>query len=585
LRKIRIRLFPSSSPDSKYPQEPPQLPEYDVSPALKKLTLMFIGAMIINFLIAGVCALGMRIIQTGVPVTHPINTTALNAMFYSLLTSHGQVMFFGVLSMNTMWFGYYAVSKWGRKPLAGMKWAKISFWIMEAAVILIFLSPITNFGAGWYNLMPLTFLPGRPAETWDLTAAAVFLTADVLVGIAITIFCVIIIATLLRGKIPIGTQTFGSRHGEPSARMNYEDEYVPVQDMDHTHMSSLPAAVRWVSLLGISGWFPKKWRNLTPSVPIILVAAFVTAMVQIVANPGLFVQLAQGFISMHNPIASSNWLLTKDAWWFFGHPIVYFPLLIFLGAVYFFTPRYSHERVSYNKWNYRPWPFYFVFSVLVFSHHVFMDMPNPVWLQLVAQTASLGIVFPSALTIFTALLFVWRSQVTWNITTRFLFAGIAGWAFGGFQGAETAMWGADVYIHNTLSMPAHIHLMLLLGPLIMAFGVIYALFPDLTKKHLNKTLGEIHFWTTIFGGFGMVILFNIIGMEGAIRREATLPAAFHWALPWLLFFALCVGLAQLTFAYNFAATIIRKAGKKELEEYESLHKQPTSMEINKGGQE
>lgn len=107
----RLRIF-TSNPDNnnKYPQEPPQLPEYDVSPALKKLTLMFIGAMIINFLIAGVCALGMRIIQTGVPVTHSINTTALNAMFYSLLTSHGQVMFFGVLSMNTMWFGYYAVS-------------------------------------------------------------------------------------------------------------------------------------------------------------------------------------------------------------------------------------------------------------------------------------------------------------------------------------------------------------------------------------------------------------------------------------------------------------------------------------------
>jgi len=42
--------------------------------------------------------------------------------------------FFGVVSMNTMWFAYYATSKWGRKPLCGMKWAKSSFWIMEVAV-------------------------------------------------------------------------------------------------------------------------------------------------------------------------------------------------------------------------------------------------------------------------------------------------------------------------------------------------------------------------------------------------------------------------------------------------------------------
>ena len=167
--------------------------------------------------------------------------------------------------------------------------------------------------------------------------------------------------------------------------------------------------------------------------------------------------------------------------------------------MYYLTPRYGKERVQYNKWNYRPWPFYFMFWGLVFSHHIFLDMPNPVWLQIMAQPASLGIVFPSALTIFTAFLFIWRSQISWNITTRFFLAGLAGWAFVGYQGAEMGMWGADIYLHNTMAMPSHIHLMLLLGPLLMTFGIIYAIFPDLTKKHMSKTLGECHFWLTIFG--------------------------------------------------------------------------------------
>ena len=564
----------------RYPQEPPQLPEYDISPSLKKLVLTFMGIMLFNFVIAGVCAIGMRIIQIGVPLIQ-IHSIPQNVLFYALLTSHGQAMFFGVMSMNTMWFGYYATSKWGRKPLSSMRWANASLWIMETGVLLIFFSPISSFGAGWYNLMPLAFLPGTPSMSWDSTAATIFLIADVLVGIALTIFCLVILSTLLNGKLPIGTQNFPSRHGEKAAKI--EGEEYPKQDLDHTHLEYLPAGVRWVSLLGISGWFTKKWRDATPAVPILLVAAFVTAMVQIVANPGLFLQLIQGFISIQNPTVAANWLLTKNAWWFFGHPIVYFPLLIFLGAMYFFTPRYGKERVQYNKWNYRPWPFYFAFSILVFSHHVFMDMPNPVWLQLLAQTASLGVVFPSALTIFTVLLFIWRSYVSWNITTRFFLAGIAGWAFGGYQGAQTALWGADIYIHNTMSMPAHIHLMLLLGPLLMAFGVIYAIFPDLTKKHLSKTLGECHFWLTVFGGFGLAILFNFIGMQGAIRREADMPVAFHWAMPWLLFFALCIGITQLVFVYNFIKTLHRKPTKDELKEYEHLHKNPTGMEINEGG--
>ena len=110
---------------------------------------------------------------------------------------------------------------------------------------------------------------------------------------------------------------------------------------------------------------------------------------------------------------------------------------------------------------------------------------------------------------------------------------------------ESGIWGSDVYLHNTMVMPSHIHLILLMGPLLMAFGVIHAILPDLTKKHLSKTLGEIHFWMTIFGGFGFAILFNIIGAEGAIRREAIMPSPFDWSMPILLFFALCVGTTSI----------------------------------------
>jgi hypothetical protein len=65
---------------NRYPQEPPQLPQYDVSPDLKKLTLMFIGAMLINFLIAGSLAIGMRIIQTDVPLIK-VDSISQNVLF------------------------------------------------------------------------------------------------------------------------------------------------------------------------------------------------------------------------------------------------------------------------------------------------------------------------------------------------------------------------------------------------------------------------------------------------------------------------------------------------------------------------
>lgn len=282
--------------------------------------------------------------------------------------------------------------------MASMKLAAISFWIMEGAVIVLFLDTVLHFGAGWYNLMPLAFLPGFPVITWDLTAALIFQIADVLVGIAITIFCIVILATLLREKLPVGNQIFeymheGDQkyHEHPLVKANREsskyengkssedkitDKQIKTVEQEFTHREDLPASIRWVLLIGINAWFPKKWRDVTPAVPIVLVSAFVTAMVQIIANPGLFVQLSIGFASIKNPIASSNWLLTKDAWWFFGHPIVYFPLFIFLGAIYFLAPRYGKERVPFFKWNYRTWPFYLAFSTLVFLHLHYQYLAN-----------------------------------------------------------------------------------------------------------------------------------------------------------------------------------------------------------------
>ena len=162
---------------------------------------------------------------------------------------------------------------------------------------------------------------------------------------------------------------------------------------------------------------------------------------------------------------------------------------------------------------------FFIFSVLVFSHHIFMDIPNPIWLQMVAQTASLGIVFPSALTIFTAL-FIYMAIKNFMERYNEIFLCWHGW-MGirrisrnpiGIVGNGCIFAQYHVYART---YPSHV----IAGT--CAYGVWsqYAILPDLTKKHLSKNLGEIHFWLTIFGGFGLALLFSIIGAEGAIRRD------------------------------------------------------------------
>lgn len=531
-------------------------PLYRISKDLSDLTLMFIISSVVFFLAAGTLAIIMRTVQSKLILLG--NQQQTIGMFYAALTAHGQIMFFGFASMLTVGLSYYLLSKFAKKPLYSMKMSIISYSLMNAASVLLIVSAIMFFGGGWYNLMPLAFHPQNGG--WNIFSTVLFLMADTSIGIGLVFFCVNVIATVLKGNIAAGVQLSEPDEGglfRASSDMNDSGR------IDLIPMINLPASTRWVSALGISSWFPRKYRKAVPAVSIVVVGIFVNAVALLSGTVGLFTQLGMGFGYLLNPDFQPNWLLAKDAFWFFGHPIVYFTLFSFLAAAYYYIPKFTKKTVPYDKWAYRSWPFYFIFAVLVFSHHSYMDMPNPVFVQTVATIASQAVIFPSGLTVMTIMMYLLRSRIRWNISSFFIVTGIAGWVYGGFTGAQTGWWGTDVYLHNTLNVVGHIHLVILMGSVLLGIGLVYGVIADLTKKRLGKTLGMIHLLTTITGGFGLAFMFTYLGLFGVIRREAIIPDQFMWAMPWLLFFALTVGFGQITFAYNLFKTLGRKTTPEE----------------------
>ncbi|MGB8127309.1 MAG: cbb3-type cytochrome c oxidase subunit I [Pseudolabrys sp.] len=531
-------------------------PLYKISKDLSDLTLMFIISSVVFFLAAGTLAIIMRTVQSKLILLG--NQQQTIGMFYAALTAHGKIMFFGFVSMLTVGLSYYLLSKFAKKPLYSMKMSIISYSLMNAASVLLIVSAIMFFGGGWYNLMPLAFHPQNGG--WNIFSTVLFLMADTSIGRGLVFFCVNVIATVLKGKIAAGVQLSEPDEGglfRASSDMNDSGR------IDLIPMINLPASTRWVSALGISSWFPRKYRKAVPAVSIVVVGIFVNAVALLSGTVGLFTQLGMGFGYLLNPDFQPNWLLAKDAFWFFGHPIVYFTLFSFLAAAYYYIPKFTKKTVPYDKWAYRSWPFYFIFAVLVFSHHSYMDMPNPVFVQTVATIASQAVIFPSGLTVMTIMMYLLRSRIRWNISSFFIVTGIAGWVYGGFTGAQTGWWGTDVYLHNTLNVVGHIHLVILMGSVLLGIGLVYGVIADLTKKRLGKTLGMIHLLTTITGGFGLAFMFTYLGLFGVIRREAIIPDQFMWAMPWLLFFALTVGFGQITFAYNLFKTLGRKTTPEE----------------------
>lgn len=511
--------------------------QYPMPEKLKRLTILFIAASIAYMIIAGSLAIMMRLIQSRTIVGAG---GEMNGVFYTALTIHGQLMFFGFISMLTVGISYYFVSKFGRKNLFSFKLAVASFVLMNIGAILLITSGLMMYGGGWYNLYPLPFHPGNGG--WTTFASLVYLTADTAIALGISSFTFNVIMTLFTGTISV-------------QKLGKKDEVVDEYEVDRIENESITKWQRFVALFGANSWLPTKHRIKSPIVPIVLIGVFVNCVAQSAGNIGLFMHLYIGYESVLNPDYHANWLLAKNLWWFFGHPIVYFTLFSFIGAAYYYIPKYVNNKIPYNRWAYRPWPFYMAFTVMVYNHHIFMDMPNPDMAGFMSQFASFGVVFPSGLTLMTILLYVFRSRIRWDITSMFMLLGISGWFFGGIAGIETGWWGENVYLHNTTQVVGHIHLVILMGSVPLVFGLIYSLIPEITGKALNRSLGFVHFITLSLGGYGLAFFFTYLGYYGLIRREAEIPAKFAWAMPYMNFFALTVAFGILVFAYNLFRTL------------------------------
>ena len=118
------------------------------------------------------------------------------------------------------------------------------------------------------------------------------MNAQVLIAVGITLFCINIIATVFSGKIAAGLekteQADDDRHSSKSDEGDKgRADFLTLQDM--------PGTTRWVSVLGISSWFPKRSRRLVPAVSVVVIGVFVNAFVQLIGNTGLYTQLATGF--------------------------------------------------------------------------------------------------------------------------------------------------------------------------------------------------------------------------------------------------------------------------------------------------
>lgn len=509
--------------------------EDPLTPYTRKWVRRLLYMSFLNFIIAGTLALFMRTDQGGgSSLIGPLGTPEV---FGQLLTAHGLGMFVGWQFPFTYGLCMYIFPKYMRRKVYNEKLLPIIFYLFGIGFYMVWISTLFGFGPGWYFLFPLPFNPG-PIPPWGPNQALLFFAGMIIANISLVVFAYNVFGTAFSSK--------------------YKDDYTLMPGRLHSLSAKFAASI------GFDAYMPKTVRERIVAYPPAAIAVVVTTVDMIVSAPPFLTLLSDGaWTSMKNPDFLNN-LVAKNFLWINYHPIVYFSFFPLIGMYYTLIPIFANKTFSNQRWVRAPWPLLLITGVGVYSHHLFMDTSQPEALQIMSQNMSMLIGLASGISVFTLLALIWRSKYQWNLTAKFLFASIIGWIVGGVMGVEQGNIALDIYEHNTYVIVSHFHFNALDGIILSGFGVLYFILPEIAHRQwYSKTLGEIHFWGTCIGGFGLAGTFAALGYMGVPRREYSpiqsgLPFTdvYQTLLIMAFFFAIVAASAQVPFIWNIIKTLL-----------------------------
>jgi len=290
-------------------------------------------------------------------------------------------------------------------------------------------------------------------------------------------------------------------------------------------------------------------------IPIYAWAVLVMSMMVIIAMPSLIVAglmleadrtLATAFF---DPLRGGNPLLWQHLFWFFGHPEVYIMLLPGLGIVASVTSTFArHKTTAYGL---------VILSLImiggisfaVWAHHMFVTAEPPVGLSLFSA-ASLSIVVPSAIQVFSTLSTIAHGRPVWRFPVLYVLGYVWVFVIGGLTGIQIASASFDSQVHDTYFIVAHFHYTLLGGVILPLLAGIAYWWPKIAGRLPSERLGVASF-VLVFLGINLTFFpMHLAGLEGMPRRVYTYPAGLSWDGPQLVAtigaFVLLAGLVVYT---------------------------------------
>jgi len=444
----------------------PATPKSDTA---RRVTLLYLVTVVVLFLVMGLLGLTMRSQQAGL-------LTLSSQQFYAVLTLHGTGMITAALlgTMAALWFVVQPTLLLDPLPML------LTYWIAMAGVLCVAISTLWGgFAPGWTFLYPLPFYGWWPA--WS---TALFLLGDLLVGFAFGLFCLVILIEAVR--------TYGGL----------------------SQALALPMLWRKGDGHGTPEGIPP---------PPVLIATITAIQGVIIAGSGTVIGL--GLLGhLANTGVGLDPLWAKNITYFFGHSIANIAIYLAAGMLYAILPRYAHREWPTTRPVVVAWLMILVFVLPAYFHHLYMDFVQPLALDVAGEGITyLAVGGSLVVTIFGALLLVWRSNFRWTLGSVLIYAGFSGWVIGGIAAALDVLIPFNFRLHNTLWVVGHFHSYYLLGIMLFLFGFLTYLLEEAAGAESSPRVRMLVPGAILFGGWGLLGIWLLGGLLSLPRRYFIQP--------------------------------------------------------------
>ncbi|HEX3034050.1 MAG TPA: cbb3-type cytochrome c oxidase subunit I, partial [Thermodesulfobacteriota bacterium] len=266
--------------------------------------------------------------------------------------------------------------------------------------------------------------------------------------------------------------------------------------------------------------------------PLFVWAVYATAYLQLLATPVVGITLALVImervfgIGFFDPAKGGDPILFQNFFWFYSHPAVYIMILPAMGVISEVLPVFSRKPIfGYKAIAYSSVAIAII-SFLVWAHHMFVSGMSEL-AAMVFSFLTFLVAVPTAIKVFNWTATLYKGSIDLKSPMLYALSFIFNFTIGGLTGVFLGALAADVHLHDTYFVVAHMHYVMIGGTVMGFLAAIHFWYPKMFGKMFNEKVAKVA-WALIFIGFNVTFFPQfILGTLGMPRRYADYPPQYE----------------------------------------------------------